>query len=180
MVLCPGKCGCWIRVRLLLPSGFVSKTKFSYMWDLQTQGLCIWSEDSPHRRKRSRETVRTFAIRQGSHLKNTDEGTFFYRFIQMSSSLSQKKGGRCWLPPWKEVGVWAGLGFLVRSIPKYWQYIAKYILQDAHYWKHQAFAHKRRSSQNPSRDSSQATLEDSKNFCKTHSLIQHFHVFNYS
>lgn len=74
--LCPGKCGCWIRVRLPFSSGFDSKTNFSYTWDLQAQSLCISSEKSPYRRKRGKETVRTLVILQCSHLKNMEEGIF--------------------------------------------------------------------------------------------------------
>lgn len=76
MFLCPGKCGCWVRVRLPFSSGFDSKTNFSYTWDLQAQSLCILSEKSPYRRKRGKETVRTSVILQRSHLKNMEEGIF--------------------------------------------------------------------------------------------------------
>lgn len=76
MFLCPGKCGCWIRVRLPFSSGFDSKTNFSYTWDLQAQSLYILSEQSPYRRKRSKERVRTLVILQCSHLKNMEEGIF--------------------------------------------------------------------------------------------------------
>lgn len=91
MFLCPGKCGCWRRVRLLFPSGFDFKANFSYIWDLQAQCL---SEEKSKRNSKSMSYYIVFTF------KEYGMGSF-YRFIQKSSTLWCKKKEKIIYFQWK-------------------------------------------------------------------------------
>lgn len=95
MFLCPVKCGCWRRVRLLFPSESDFKANFSYIWDLQAQ--CLTEERS----KRNSKNMSYFIVLTF----NEYEMETFYGFIQKSGNLCCKRKENIIYFQWKKEGV---------------------------------------------------------------------------